>query len=160
MPDIVSDGNIRVSWLTACANIAAPTVSEVNAGLLLAGVASSDGLSGWQPDTATIPNRKLNSTFNSGDVGSISIEDALIRFFKQSGTDTTYTTLIKNAAGFILIRRSLPSATAYASSQLLQGVYPAKCGQRRWLDVEENTMERYEVPFKITSEPAFDAVIA
>lgn len=160
MPDIPSDGNIRVSWLTAVANKAAPTVAELNAGLLLDSVASAEGMTGWAPETASVPNRKLNSTFNSSDVGSISIEDPVMQFFKQTGTDTIYNTFVKGAIGFIVIRRSLPSSTAWAAAQLLQGVYPAKAGQRKWLDVEENTNERWEVPFKIWQEPAFDAVVA
>ena len=160
MPDIPSDGNVRVSWVTTIASKAAPTVAELNAGLLLTSVAAADGLAGWQPNTHSVPNRKLDSTFNSSDVGTIQIDDPLLRFFKQSGTDTIYTTLVKNAAGFVVIRRSLPSATAWASTQLLVMVVPAKCGQRRWLDVEENTNERWEVPIKITAEPAFDAVVA
>jgi hypothetical protein len=147
--------------VTTIANKAAPTVAELNAGLLLTSLMTADGLSGWAADTASIGNRKLDSTFNSQDVGSISIEDALLRFYKQSSGDTIYTTLVKNAAGFVVIRRSLPSATAWAASQLLLGVFPAKCAQRRWLDVEENTMDRWEVQIKIgPTEPAFDAVVA
>jgi hypothetical protein len=149
-----------VSFLTAVANLAAPTVAELNAGLLLSSIASAEGMSGWQPETASVPNRKLNSTFNSSDVGTISIEDPVMQFFKQTGTDTIYNTFIKGTPGFIVIRRSLASATAWAATQLLQGVYPVKCGQKRWMDVEENTNERWEMPFKITAEPAFDAVVA
>lgn len=160
MADIPSDGNIRVAWLTAVANKAAPTVGELNLGLLLTSVASAEGMSGWQPDTASVPNRKLDSTFNSSDVGTISIDDPVMQFFKQTGTDTIYNTFNKGAPGFIVIRRSLASSVGWAAGQLLQGVYPAKAGQRRWLDVEENTNERWEVPFKINGEPAFDAVVA
>lgn len=161
MPDIPSDGNIRVSWVVTIANKAAPTVAELNAGLLLTSILAGDGLTGWQPNTASVPSRKLDATFNATGVGTVSIDDPILRFFKQSGTDTIYTTLVKNAAGFVVIRRSLPSATAWASSQLLMGVFPAVCKQRRWLDVDENTMERYEVPIAIgPTEPAFDAVVA
>lgn len=160
MPDISADGNIRVAWVTSIANKAAPTVAELNAGLLLTSILAADGLAGWAPDTATVGNRKLDSTFNSSGVGSVSIEDPILRFFKQTGTDTIYNTLIKNAAGFVVVRPSLPSSTAWATSQLLIGVYPSICKQRRWLDREENTMERYEVPIAISAEPAFDAVVA
>jgi hypothetical protein len=158
--DIPADGNIRVSWVTSIANKAAPTVAELNAGLLLTSILAADGFTGWQPNTANVPSRKLDSTFNSSGVGSVSIDDPILRFFKQASGDTIYTTLIKNAAGFIVVRPSLPSSTAWAASQLLIGVYPAACKQRRWLDREENTMERYEVPIAITAEPAFDAVVA
>lgn len=163
MADNPSDGNVRVSWIPGAggiANKAAPTVAELNAGLLLTSLMTADGLAGWAPDTASIGNRKLDSTFNSSDVGSISIEDPTLRFYKQVTGDTIYTTLVKLAVGFVVIRRVLPSGTAWATSQLLMGVYPAKCSQRKWIDMEENTMDRWEVQMKITAEPAFDAVVA
>lgn len=160
MADIPSDGNIRVSWVTTIANKAAPTVSELNAGLLLTSILAADGFTGWQAETANVPSRKLDSTFNSSGVGSVSIDNPILRFFKQTGTDTIYNTLIKNASGFVVVRPSLPSTTAWASGQLLIAVYPSACKQRRWLDREENTMERYEVPIAITAEPAFDALVA
>ena len=160
MPDIGSDGNIRVAFVVSIGTKASPTAAELNGGLNLSSVASAAGMTGWEPTTASVNNRKLNSTFNSSDVGSISIEDPQMEFFKQSGTDTIYTTLVKNAAGFIVIRRSIASATTFIAGQLLQGVYPVRCGQRIWVGVEENTNERWRVPFKITDEPAFDAVVA
>lgn len=160
MADIPADGNIRVTFATSIANKAAPTAAELNAGIQLQSTASAEGLSGWQPETASIGNRKLDSTFESSDVGSISIEDPMMQFFKQDGTDTIYNTMSKGTPGFIVIRRSIGSSTAWAASQKLVGVFPVKCGQRRWLDTEPNTMERWEMPFKITAEPAFDAVVA
>lgn len=160
MPDISSDGNIRVSWVTTIANKNAPTVGELNAGLLLTGLIAADGFTGWQATNAKVNARKLDSTFTAQGVGTVSIEDALLRLYKQSGGDTAFTTLVKNAAGFIVARPSLPSATAWASAQLLIGVYPSVCMQRRWLDREENTMERYEVPIAISAEPAFDVTVA
>lgn len=160
MADIPSDGNIRVAFLLAVAAKATPTVAELNGGLIITSVAAGDGLSGWQPDTASVPARKLDSRFTSVGVGTISIDDAMIRFYKQDGTDTVYNSFTFGALGFIVIRRSLPSGTAWASTQKLQGVYPVAVAQKRWLDPDENTMERYEVPFKIRDEPAFDAVVA
>lgn len=146
--------------MVSIANLAAPTAAELNGGLRLDAVASAAGLIGWEPATASVNNRKLSSTFNSSDVGSISIDESTIEFFKQSGSDTIYTTLVKLAVGFVAIRRSIAAATTFSSSQLLQGVYPVRCGQRTWMGVEENTNERWRMPFKITSEPAFDAVVA
>lgn len=160
MADNPSDGCIRVSWVTTIANKAAPTVAELNAGMLVTSLMTADGLDGWAPVTADVPNRKIDSTFDSVDVGSISISDSTLRFYKQVTGDTIYTTLVKGAAGFVVIRRVLPSATAWAASQLLMGVYPSKCAQRAWIPLETNTMDRWEVSMKINAEPAFDAVVA
>ena len=160
IPDIPADGNIRVSFLTAVSNLALPTTTELNAGLLLTSTATASGLIGWEAATASIPNRKLNSTFDSVDVGSVSIDESTIEFYKQSGTDSIFTTLTKGTAGFVVIRRSISSATAWATGQLLVGTFPVKCSQRTWVALESNTMERWRMPFKITAEPAFDSVVA
>jgi hypothetical protein len=160
VPDISADGNIRVQFVVSIASKAAPTAAELNGGLRLDAVASAAGLIGWEPETASVNNRKLSSTFNSSDVGSVSIDESTIEFFKQSGTDTIYTTLVKLTVGFIVIRRSIAAATTFSASQLLQGVYPVRCGQRTWVGVEQDTNERWRMPFKITDEPAFDAVVA
>lgn len=160
MADIGSDGNIRVVFVVSIASKASPTAAELNGGLRLDQIASAEGMTGWEPTTASVNNRKLSSTFNSSDVGSISIEDPQMEFFKQAAADTIYTTLTKLASGFIVVRRSLPASTTFVAAQLLQGVYPVRCGQRSWVGVEENTNERWRMPFKITDEPAFDAVVA
>lgn len=163
MADNPSDGNVRVTWVPGAGGITSkpsPTVAELNAGILCTSLMTSDGLAGWAADTASIGNRKLDSTFESSDVGSISIEDPTLRFYKQVTGDTIYTTLTKGAVGFVVIRRVLPSGTAWTAAQLLMGVFPAKCSQRKWLDMEPNTMDRWEVQMKITAEPAFDAVVA
>lgn len=160
MADIGADGNVRVGWITSISNKQAPTVAELTAGLLLTSVMSAAGLAGWQPNTNKVNNRKLDSTFNSSDVGTVEIPDPSLQFFKQTGTDTIYNTLTVGATGFVVIRRSIASATAWTAGQLLVMVAPAKCGYRRWVDVEENTDERWEVPILITAQPAFDAIVA
>ncbi len=159
MPDIVSDGNIRVAWVPTIANIAAPTTTELNAGLLLQSTMTDDGLVGFRPDTADIKNTEIDSDFNTVDVGRTNLSGTMLRFFKQSGTDTIYDTLLKGTAGYVVIRRSVPSGTAWASTQKVQ-VFPAKCGEAAWLDPEENTDERYEVPIKVTSKPNLRAAVA
>lgn len=159
MADIVSDANTRVAWVPTIANIAAPTVAELNAGMLLHSTMSADGLVSFRPETADIPNTKLDSDFNTVDVGRTNITGSMLRFFKQTGTDTIYDTLLKGTAGYVVIRKSTPASTAWASSQKVQ-VYPSKCGEAAWLDPEENTDERYEVPIKITSKPNLRATVA
>lgn len=159
MSDIVSDGNIRVAWVPAISNIAAPTVAELGGGILLQSTMTDDGLVNFRPETADIKNTKLDSDFNTVDVGRTNITGSMLRFYKQDGTDTIYDTLIKGQAGFVVVRRSLPSSTAWAADQKV-AVYPAKCGETAWLDPEENTDERYEIPIKITRKPNLRATVA
>lgn len=159
MADIISDGNTRVAWVAAIANIAAPTVAELNAGILLHSTMTADGLVGFRPETADVPNTKLDSDFNTVDVGRTNLSGTMLRFFKQDGVDTIYDTLLKGTAGHVVVRRSLPASTAWVAAQKVQ-VFPSKCGETAWLDPEENTDERYEVPIKVTAKPNLRATVA
>lgn len=158
MADIVSDGNIRVAWVNAISNIAFPTAAECNGGLLLSSTMTADGLIGFRPETADIVNTKLDSDFNTVDVGRTNLSGTMLRLFKQTGTDTIYNTLTKNTAGYVVVRRSVASATVFTAGDKVQ-VYPAKCGETAWMDPEENTDERYEVPIKVTSKPSLRATV-
>lgn len=159
MPDITADGRTRAYWVTTIANIAAPTTTELNAGIDLTSTLTADGLMGLQPDTADVDTSSLASTFNTTVNGRTSFSNTRLRLKKQSGTDTIFTTLVRDTAGYLVIRRSVTQATAFASAQALE-VYPALCGEVARMDPEPNTVERYEIPIKITSTPNLRAAVA
>lgn len=159
MADIPVDGTTRVSWVPSISNTASPTTTELNAGLLLTSVITSDGLMGFEPKTASIDNSSLASTFDTNQIGRDSFGDSGLRLKKQSGTDTAFTTLTRGASGYLVIRRYTDTTTAWASSQMVN-VYPVTCGTKKELAPEANTMARYEVPMMITSSPSLFATIA
>jgi hypothetical protein len=157
--DALSDGNIRIFSVPAITNIAGPTTTELNAGTDLTPFITPDGLVGFEPDTAAVDNAKLNSTFNTQQPGRASWSGTLLRFVRQTGTDTIHNTLVRGFATNIVVRRAgVAYATAFASAQSVE-VYPATCGQRRKLAPEANAVERYEVPLFITSQPNDAATI-
>jgi hypothetical protein len=159
MPDITADGKTRVYWVTTIANINAPTTTELNAGIALNSTITADGLVGFKPDTADVDTSALDSTFNTMVNGRTSFSGTLLRLKKQSGTDTIFTTLIRDAAGYIVIRRSIAATTAWTSTQPCE-VYPSLCGEVARVDVEPNSLERYEIPIKITASPALRSAVA
>jgi hypothetical protein len=159
LPDITADGKTRVSWVTSIANINAPTTTELNAGILLQSTLTADGLTGLQPDTADVDTSSLASTFNTTVNGRSSFSNTRLRLKKQSGTDTIFTTLTRDTPGYLVIRRSVAESTAWASAQGVE-VYPALCGEVARMDPEPNSVERYEIPLKITSSPALRAAVA
>lgn len=159
MPDITADGKTRVYWVTTISNINAPTTTELNAGIALQTTMPADGLNGFQPATADVDTSSLDSTFSTMVNGRTSFSNTSLRLKRQSGTDTIFTTLVRDTAGYVVIRRSLTASTAWASSQNVE-VYPALCGEVSRLDPEPNTVERYEIPIKITSSPALRAAVA
>lgn len=158
MADLITDGFTRVGFILTIANIAAPTTSELNAGTLLHDVMTPDGLVGFQPDTADVPNGKFSSTFDTVTVGRISFSGTLLRFCKQD-TDPIFTAMAYNTNAFVVIRRSILVGTAWTSTQKVE-VFPVTCGERKRLDPEPNTLERWESPLKIRATPSLNATIA
>jgi hypothetical protein len=160
MADSLADGNTRVAYAPAIASATAPTVAELNAGILLQTIITPDGLIGFEPDTADVPTGSLASVYSTVDIGRDSFSGTMLRLKKQTTGDTTYSTLgQRGVTGYIVIRRSVPEGTAWASSQAVE-VYPIKTGRRRRLAPEENAVEKYEVPMKIYVAPSIDAVVA
>jgi len=156
---IAVDGTVRVSWVTSIASISAPTAAELTAGLLLTSILTPDGVQNFQPSTASIPTSSLADTFDTVGAGRTSFQTAILQFYKQPSADTAYTTLIRNAAGFVAIRRYIATATAYTAAQSCQ-VYPAICGDPIDMDAAPNEAAKWQAQIFISSAPALRAVIA
>lgn len=159
MADSNADGRTKVYSVPSIANIAAPTTTELNAGVALDGLMTPDGLVGFEPDTGDVDNSKLNSTFSTVSAGRASFSGTLIRLIKQTGTDTVYNTLVYGFATNIVIRRDSSAGTAWASSDKVE-VYPVQCGEVRNLAPEANAVHKYEVMTKITAQPNLRATVA
>lgn len=159
MADIVVDGKTRCAYVPTIANIAAPTTTELNAGILLQSTLTASGLAGFQPETATVDTSSMASTFNTAVNGKTSFSGVRLQLKKQTGTDTIYDTLVRGTTGYIVVRRSITESTAWASAQKVS-VYPIEAGEVVHMDPEENTVERYEVPLTITSAPSLRAAVA
>jgi hypothetical protein len=160
--DVISDGMTRVYWVSGAssiANISAPTVAELNAGLSITSQITSDGLEGWEADQARVDNTSLASTTDTERMGRDKLASPMIRFKRQKPTDTIRSTVVKGTMGFIVIRRSVAQATAWAAGDEVQ-VVPVEAGRRRDLKPEANTMDRFEIPFANHTAPAYDAVVA
>ncbi|MGE5829699.1 MAG: hypothetical protein ACM30G_15265 [Micromonosporaceae bacterium] len=159
MPDSIADGRTRVAYVPAISNIASPTTTELNAGLLLNSILTPDGLIGFEPTTADVDTSSLDSTYDTVDNGRMSFAGTMLRLKKQLTGDTAFTTLVRDVTGYVVIRRDIAVATAWASSQVLE-VLPIKCGDRRRLAPEKNSVAKYEVPTKIWQAPNLYAAVA
>lgn len=159
MADIPIDGKVRVAWVSSIADISAPTLAELNAGILLQSTMTADGLIGFMPDTAAVDTSSLASTFDTSTTGRVSYSAMALRLKKQTGTDTIWETLVKDAEGFVALRRYVDEADAWAAADKIQ-VFPAICGETKDMDPEPNTLGRYEVPIFMTLEPDLRAVAA
>jgi len=159
MGDIIVDGTVKVAYVPTIAALAAPTTTEINAGDDIDTFITADGLIGFEPETAEVDTTHLSSTFDTKRPGRASFSGTMLRIKKQTGTDTTYTTLVRGVEGYIVVRRYVAASGAWAAADKVQ-VYPIQCGERRDIAPEANTTARYEVPTMITSSPSLNAVVA
>jgi hypothetical protein len=157
--DIVVDGFTRVAYVPTIANIAAPTTTELNAGILLQSVMTPDGLTGFEATTADVDNSALNSTFSTVTIGRDSFSGTKLTFKKQATGDTTYSTLLRGVTGYIVVRRYIAETTAWASTQIVE-VFPVIFGQTRNLAPTANSVTKWEVDTKITATPNIRAAVA
>jgi hypothetical protein len=157
--DVFADGNTRVAYVPAISNIALATVTELNAGILLQDVITSDGLMGFEASSATVDTSALSSKFDTAVPGRDQFSGTGVRLKKQTATDTIFNTLTKGTTGYIVIRRGIDSNTAWASGQPLE-VYPITCGREKRLAPTANSVEKYEIPTFVSAQPNLRAAVA
>jgi hypothetical protein len=157
--DVFQDGNTRVAFVPAIANLALPTTAELNAGTLLHDTMTPDGLIGYEADTTAVPTSALSSKFDTNQPGRIAYANTALRLKKQTATDTIFNLLVYGLAGFVVIRRGIAASTAWTTSQPLE-TYPTTFGEAKRLTPTPNELEKYEVPAFVTSTPNTRATVA
>ncbi|MGW6703614.1 phage tail tube protein [Streptomyces sp. NPDC054956] len=159
MSDLISDGKTRVVWASSIANIAAPTTTELNAGSDFTTRITPDGLK-LDPSTADVDTSSLASTFDTKTVGRVGF-DVEVTFKRGStgGEDLPYTTLKYGVSGYLIVRRGVDYATAWAASQKCE-VYPITCGEPANSSPAANEVMKFMSPMRVTSAPSTAATVA
>jgi hypothetical protein len=160
--DMLLDGNIKAAWVPTIANIAAPTVAELTAGVDLADRLTPDGLN-ISFDTSMIDNSALSSTYDTEQVGRSKVTTTLKYKAGAIGTtDDVRDALSFRAVGYLVVRRGVDSATAWTAAQEVE-VYPSQCGRPNPDVPAPNMIQTVTVQLGSTGTPrGFDnpAVIA
>lgn len=159
MADVFADANTRVGFASAIVNIALPTTTELNAGILLHDIITDDGLIGFEASSTPIPTTPLSGQFDTTYPGRDNFSGTMLRLKKQTATDTIFNTFVKYTAGFIIIRRGIAVATAWTTSQPIE-VYPITVGRERRLQPTANSIEKWECPISISAQPNLRAAVA
>lgn len=157
MSVVIIDGRVRVTWMSACANINAPTVAELNAGIALEGFITPDGLD-ISMDTGGVDNSNLGSTFTTSKAGRKK-PGVTITFHHDSPTDTPYNLLPYRTNGFAAVRRGVDRTVAWASADKLE-VYPLESGEAVQKKPAVDDTWDFTTPFFVTADPATRAVVA
>lgn len=155
MPDVLSDANIRVQWVPTIANINAPTLAELNAGIRIDTVMTPDGLR-TPFETAEVDNSKLSSDYDTAQVGRRNVKPG-VTYIRQMPR-VLEAVLVYQALGNLVVRRETTAATAFAVGQKVE-VYPVQC-KAPSPAYGPNTMQRVDVDMTSTVAPAADATVA
>lgn len=162
-PGLVHDGNYLVTWVPTIADMAAPTVTELAAGIDLECQITPDGLNREASDEM-VDTSRLCSVFTTQRIGRTSFEVSitLVRLDTSAvgvTEDEAYDTLLKGTLGYLVVRDNLPASTAYAASQEVE-VYYVEAGTRSKASPAANEQMTFTVPFSVLIEPQLAAVVA
>ncbi|RSN65416.1 hypothetical protein DMH01_03295 [Amycolatopsis sp. WAC 04182] len=159
MADMLNDGNIKVTYVAAIANMAAPTAAELNGGLDLECLITADGL---EPsvDEEKVSIAKLCETMNAEAPGRATYGLGLTMVRKDvPAEDVAWTTLLRGTSGYLVFRYGIDADTAYAALQDVQ-VWPGKFGERRPQKPEANGATTFMSQFYVSATPDMDATVA
>lgn len=157
MPDIVSDGNVRIVWVTTLSSVTSPTATQINAGVDLTPFITPDG---WNVTTseATVDNSALNSVDDTVLPGRRS-DEIEVTFKHQGDSAAPWTTFANNPAGYLVERRSVAYGTAVAASQKVR-VFTVTAGFRNKLPAAPNELEKFSVKFYKSAAVSDSATVA
>jgi len=167
MSVVIMDGRVRVYWLTACANIALPTVAELNAGTDLTTYITPDGLDvGMTTGSVNVGN--VGSTYTLNRMGR-RVPTLSLTFHHDAtsgSTDPAWNLLLYRVTGFLAIREGVDKATAWATGQGgggttgTLGMYPAECGEYNGTKPAPDTSWDFTVPLGVYLDPNKRSVVA
>jgi hypothetical protein len=155
MPRLIADGEVQVHWVPSISTPSAPTVAEITAGTEITPFLSTidTPLDGDAPDASDLSsayNKTVAGTFG----GNISAE-----LYRDDTTDTAWTTLIRNATGYFVIRRFGGSGVAIAIADEVE-VYNSRIITRSPASLDRNTPQMFTVDAAVLDEPELAAVVA
>lgn len=157
MADLLADGTTKVSFVATIANIAAPTVAELNAGTSLESIITPDGLD-IDPTTSPVDTGSLASTVDTEAAGRRKFAVG-VTMKRQTPTDTPVNLLPYQTVGYIVVRDNIAASTAWATSQKVQ-VYPVQAGEPKRVKAAANEVKKLMTQFFVTSDPNTNATVA
>lgn len=153
-----STGQIRVYYVATLASISAPSAATITAGVDLTPLLRRDGLT-TPRGGSTIDASDAASRTNKTAPGNIDLGQITLRFQRDSvtGTDTAWSTLAEDTAGYIVVRRFGGSAVAAAAAQKAE-VYKGAVISREMQQIGDE-VQNFVVQFSV-EDSTTDATLA
>lgn len=167
MSVVIIDGRVRVYWLTACSNIALPTVAELNAGTNLTSYITPDGLDIGMT-TGKVPVGNVGSTFTLEKVGRRNPTVSLTCHHDATtgSTDPAWNLLTYRNTGFLAVRMGVDTTTAWTIGQGGGGttgtleIYPVEIGEYNNSKPSPDTAFDFTVEVSVYLDPNKRSVVA
>lgn len=153
------EARTRLYWVPSIANIAAPTVAELNAGTDLSCFITKDGVT--EPNSQNMtPAAALCERFDAERVGSFGGQLTLKMYRDDvDADDDAYNLIVYGTVGFVVIRWGPTHATAWAAAQKVR-VFPAEMHEPVMNDSAANTMATFNATMAVTGQPNLKATVA
>jgi len=152
-----ADGMLRVQRVPTIANKAAPTVAELNAGVDVTNFITKDGIK-VPTNQNMVDSASLAETFDAQVPGSFG-GPLSVTGIRDNATDTLWDLITYNLAGYVVVRRGVTTATAFAISQKVE-VYPVQWHEPIPMDPASNELGKFTATAAVTSQPNLKAVVA
>jgi len=141
----------RVHWVPGAAGIAdidSPTVAEINAGTDITCFITKDGLSPGG-STNKVDGGSLCNRLDSQTIGSVGY-DFTLKMFRDNaaGGDDAWDLANWGDEGFLVVRRGVDYATAFAAAQKAE-VYHAQMGEPVSASSAANAQQTFELGMAI-----------
>jgi hypothetical protein len=165
-----TSGQLGLYFVPTIADITAPTVTEITAGVDLQNFVTRDGVK--TPNTGnTVDSSTVGNRFTTTVPGTTGGDAATLTCHRDSkGTDdTAWTTFTEGSQGFLAVARagwaqSVTTGLGDPAALPVEGdrceIYPVAVLTRAMADTAENQTSRFDAQLPITAPPALDAVVA
>ena len=151
-------GKSEAHWVITIADPAAPTATELNAGVDLTGFTRALPSVPRALNTVDIAN--LSSKYEARQVGTRGGDVLGWTVFRDDTTDTAVETLTEDTAGFmVLARKGLAAPGTFAIADKVD-VYPATVGSQADTSPGRNDADMQDVSLVATADPTRDFAIA
>jgi hypothetical protein len=166
IPSTPSDGNVSTILVTAIANTAAPTVTELTAGTVVdvSCYLTADGFA-LTVDQATITDERLCSTQTFGAPGRKTYGLTLTGIDNTNSADEDDSneladTLVEGTDLYLVRRRGIAYDTAYAATTQRVSVIPFKVGVKQDVPPEANSVIRSTWQCFVTGDVETEVTVA
>lgn len=155
MSVVIIDGRVRVQWCTAIANLAQPTVAELNAGTALETFITPTGLN-ITPTTGAVNVSNLGSKADAERAGRVKYAVKCV-FHHDGTTDTAWGLFPYRTNGFMVVRRGIDKSVSFTAGQGSGGgangtveAYALECGEPDVVDPSPSGVWDFNVDFFLT----------